>query len=112
MWYQRKGNKYSNQKQTYNGYSYDSKKESQKAWDLDMLVKAGEIKSWERQVKVSLDVNGYHIANMFVDFKVINNDGSEEYIEIKSPITMTETWRLKRKLLEALHPEIKYIVEI
>lgn len=101
MWSIKKQNKYRNVRQTYQGYSYASKKESQKAFELDLLQKAGEIKEWERQVKVELfGQNGMKICNYYVDFKVIHNDGMEEYLEVKSPITMTEVWRLKWKLLE------------
>lgn len=103
MWVQRRQsrNKYGAIKQTYNGYNYASKREATKAWELDQLIKAGEIKSYERQVKEELyGQNGTHVCNYFVDFLITHNDGLLEYIEIKSPITATDVWRLKWKLLE------------
>lgn len=102
MWYQRRQqSKYKNIRQTYNGYSYMSKREAAKAWELDCLVKAGEIRSWDKQVKHDLyGQNGSHIAKYYVDFSVTHNDGMIELIEIKSPITATEVWRLKWKMLE------------
>lgn len=85
----------------YKGARYASKKEGQKAWELDMLKKAGEIKDWEKQKKIEMyGPNGDKICNYFVDFVVYHNDGLIEYVEIKSPITMTEVWRLKWKMME------------
>lgn len=111
-WYQRRGSKYNNISHVYNGIAYHSKREAGHAAGLDLLKKAGEIKEWERQVKISLDVNGYHIANYYVDFRVVNKDDSIELHEVKG--MELETWKLKRKLLEATYlqenPGIKYIV--
>lgn len=100
----RKGNKYNNTKQLYNGNRYDSEKEAEFAKQLDLRLKAGDIKEWERQVKIELRVNGYLICNYYMDFKVINNDGSIEWVEIKG--FETEVFRLKKKLFEALLDEI------
>lgn len=112
MWYQRKGNKFGAKSSTYNGINYHSKKEAGYAAELDLLLKAGEIKEWTRQIKISLDVNGRHITNYYCDFRVITKDGSEELHEVKG--FETEVYRLKRLLLEATYlfenPGIKYIV--
>ncbi len=88
---------------TYNNITYHSKKEAGYAQHLDLLIKAKEIKSWERQVKISLDVNGYHITNYYMDFVVTHLDGTLEYTEIKG--FETDLWRLKFKLTEALFDE-------
>lgn len=101
-WYQQKqGSKYHNVRQTYNNYSYASKRESAYAQELDLRVKAKDIKSWRRQEKIELSAYGEHITNYFCDFLIIHNDKTKEYVEIKSPITMTETWRLKWKMSNA-----------
>lgn len=93
--------KYRNIKQTYNGYSYDSKKEANKAFELDCLLKAKEIKSWTRQDTIELHgENGSTICKYKPDFTIYHNDGTIEILEIKSKITMTPTWRLKWRLLE------------
>lgn len=42
-----------------------------------------------------------HITNYFVDFLIVHLDNTIELVEIKSFITMTEVWKLKRSLLEA-----------
>lgn len=94
-------NKYRNVKTSYKGKKYDSLRESRKAFELDCLVKAGEIRSWETHKKIELfGQNGTKICGYYIDFVVTHNDDTIEYIEIKSPITMTSTWRLKWKMLE------------
>jgi len=103
MWNLRRGNKYNAKKTEYNGIYYHSKMECGYAMELDLRLKAKDIKSWSRQVKISLDVNGYHIANYFVDFGIEHNDETTEFIEIKG--YETEVWRLKWKLFEALYNE-------
>lgn len=112
MWYQTKHpNKYGATKHEYDGRVYHSKLEAAYAMALDLRIKAGDVQEWVPQFKVSLDVNGKHIANYFVDFKVILTDGSEELHEVKG--FATEVYRLKRKLLEATylvdHPDTKFI---
>lgn len=100
MYSQIRSNKYNASKSFYNGYWYQSKLEAGYAQELDLRVKAKDIKSWERQVRVSLDVNGYHITNYIVDFKVLHNDDTIEWVECKG--METAEWVLKRKLFEAL----------
>lgn len=97
--------KYNNKTKQYNGRSYDSIREANHAEELDWRIKAGEIKEVIPQFKISLDVNGKHIANYYVDFKVVKSDGSIEFHEVKG--YETDTWRLKWKLTEALLDEIE-----
>ena len=106
--------KYGNRRTEYHGTSYMSKKEANKAWELDCLKKAGKIKDWKKQFKLSLDVNGKHIGNYYLDFMIEENDGTLTYCEIKSPITMTDTWKLKWKLAQAIYtdPIINWVVEM
>lgn len=112
VYFQKRGNKYGAKSSIYNGISYHSKKEAGRAQELDLLKKAGEIKDWERQHKIDLKVNGYHICNYYIDFKVTHNNGDIELEEVKG--FETEVWRLKWKLTEAIlskeNPEIKLTV--
>ena len=85
-----------------------SKKEAQYAYELDLRVKAKDIKSWERQVKIDICVNGIHICNYYMDFVITHNDGSEEYVEVKG--FATDVWILKAKLFRATYPDRKYTV--
>lgn len=100
----RYGSKYGNKKQEVNGISYHSKKEASYAHDLNLRKVSGDIKDWERQVKISLDIGKYHIANYYIDFVVTHNDERKEYVEVKG--YETAEWRLKWKLFEALYSEI------
>ncbi len=92
-------NKYKRVKQTYEGYSYDSRAESNVAWELDQRVKAKDIQSWEKQRKIEFyGVNGSKICNYYVDFVITHNDGHTEYLEVKG--LKTAAWAIKRKLME------------
>lgn len=99
MYYVRRANKYGAKSTVYEGQVYDSKLEAGYAQELDLRVRAKDIKSWRRQVKVELFCNGERICNYYVDFEITHNDGTIEFIECKG--FETEVWRLKRKLLEA-----------
>ena len=100
MYLQKFGNKYRAQSQIYNNVAYHSKFEAAYAHALDVSLKSGEIKSWERQVRLDLKVNGKHWTNYYIDFVIIHNDGSKEYVECKG--FATPVWELKWKLFEII----------
>ena len=113
IWYQRnRGNKYRAKSCIYDDIQYHSKFEAGYAQGLDYRKKAGDIKDWDRQFKVSIDINGHHICNYYVDFRIFHSDGSIELVECKGMVT--PVWDLKRKLLEAVYlpenPDVKYTV--
>ena len=93
-------NKYNAVKQTYNGYSYHSKKEAEFAFYLDCRKKNKEIKDWDRQVKIEIRAFGKHICNYYIDFLIIHNDKKKEYVEVKG--FETNVWKLKWKLTQAM----------
>ncbi len=97
-------NKFKANKQEYDGKWYHSKGEAAYAQELDWRIKAGEIKSWERQVKIPLKVNGILICNYYIDFKVTTKHDSTEYHEYKGFETME--WKMKWQLFTALLSEI------
>ena len=97
-------NKFSAKRTDYNGLWYHSKGEASYAQELDWLVKSGDIKSWERQVKIDLKVNGIHITNYFVDFKVITKYDTIQYHEYKG--VSTPDFLIKWNLFHALINEI------
>jgi hypothetical protein len=78
-----------------------SKGEAGYARDLELRKRAGEIKEIIPQFKLSLDVNGYHICNYYVDFKLVMADDTEEIHEWKG--FATQLWLFKWKLTEALY---------
>lgn len=96
-------NKYNAVRQTYNNYNYDSKREARHAFDLDCLIKEGEVTKWQRQYKIEIVINGKLICNYYIDFKVWYSDGRIEYHEVKG--AETQLWRLKWKLSKVLHPD-------
>lgn len=93
--------KYGNIKKIFNNRSYHSKKEARYAQELDLRVKAHDIKSWKPQVKIKLESNGYFICNYYIDFEIEHNDGLVEYVEVKG--FETEVWRLKWRIFESIY---------
>ncbi|MBI5402470.1 MAG: DUF1064 domain-containing protein [Ignavibacteriae bacterium] len=89
---------------TYNGFQYDSGFEASYAQELDLRIKAKDIKSYERQVTLELIVNGYIVCTYRIDFIIHHKDGTLEYIECKG--YATDYWRLKWKLFEALYSNL------
>ena len=102
---QKSGNKYHAKSQTYNGITYHSKFEAAYARVLDLSQKAGEIKKWERQIKLDLLVNEQHITNYYIDFIVYHLDGTKEFIELKG--FETGEWQMKWRILEATFENFK-----
>jgi len=108
-------NKYGNKKVEVDGFKFDSKKEATYYGQLKLLLKSGEIMGFDRQVKMPITVNGLHIANYVLDFKVIYADGSIKYVDVKAKTKdgkwiKTSVFSLKKKLIEAIY-NIKIILE-
>jgi hypothetical protein len=99
------GNKYHAKSTMYEGVVYHSKLEAAYAQELDVRVKAKNIKSWERQVRLELKVNGVKICTYAIDFIVHHNDGSREFVECKG--MEMDLWKLKWKILEATFDDFK-----
>ncbi len=100
---ERRINKYGAIKTEYNGYKYDSKFEASVALDLDLRLKAGEIKNWERQFRVEMWAYNCHGDRVMkvshkVDFRVHEHDGSYTLLEAKG--IETADYKMRRKWLE------------
>lgn len=97
--------KYGNIKTEYNGTIFMSRKEAKYAEQLDFLKKASNdherVVSYEMQVPYKIVVNGKHICKYLADFRVLYADGHTEVIDVKG--VRTNTYSLKKKLVEALH---------
>jgi uncharacterized Zn finger protein (UPF0148 family) len=113
----RKTNKYGANRTEFNGKSYDSKFEAETAWSLEVRVKAGDIKSYDTQYKVEMEVYRSDGVKAFtvnhkVDFRIHHNDGSFELYEAKG--IETADYKMRRKLLEnvwlPLHKDHEYTV--
>jgi hypothetical protein len=103
MWHQKSGNKYHAKSSVYNGYYYQSQLEAGYAQELDLRLKAKDIKGWKRQIPLELKVFGKKICTYKMDFEIEHKDGSFEFVETKG--FETAVWRLKWKLLEAIAPK-------
>lgn len=98
MYKQEYGNKYNARSQIYNGSTYHSKLEAGYAQALDAALQSGEIKSWEKQVRLEICIDGKKWADYYIDFVVYHLDGSREFVECKG--LELAPWRLKWKALE------------
>lgn len=112
-----KPNKFGAIRTEYNGYKYDSKFEAGVAAELDLRVRAGDIKGFDKQYKVEMwayDKNGKAAMKKShkVDFRIHHNDGSFELYEAKG--VSTADYRDRRRWLETFwlpeHPDHTYTV--
>ena len=99
-----KGAKYGNVRTTFQGREYASKREAQRAQELDLMEKAGEIAGWLPQWPFRLAGGIRYVC----DFLVLLPDGTWRAEDVKSSATRKiATYRLKRKLYrERYHMEI------
>lgn len=95
--------KYGNKITQAGGKTFHSKLEADRYLELCIMAKAGKIKDLQCQVKYSLDVEGVHIANYFADFTYTTEHGASVVEDTKSPATVTDTYRMKERLMLACH---------
>jgi len=74
---------------------------------LDDLIRQGKVVKVENQFKIDIRVNGIHITNHYVDFRVTLPDGRVKYMETKG--FPTPEWIIKQRLCEATS-DIPYLV--
>jgi len=94
-------NKYGNKRTLYSGRTYDSKKEAERAIELDILLRAGKIKGWEAQPSFYFEHDGIKICRYNADFKVENLDGTVDIEDVKG--VKTAVYRIKKKMLKAFY---------
>lgn len=107
-----KKNKYFAKKTTRNGIAYDSKKESNRAYQLEMMEKAGEISDLKRQVRIKLldsfkDSLGKTERGVtyIADFTYKEN-GKFIVEDVKSSYTAKNAdYIIKRKLVKYFYPD-------
>lgn len=104
-----RSNKYHAIPTWYAGQRYDSKLEAAYAQSLDLLLRAGGIVAWQRQVPVELHgADGSVLKIWRCDFLVTYPNGAIDYVEVKGH--PTREWKLTRKLFEAEYPERTLVV--
>ncbi len=100
--------KYGNKKTAYQGNTYDSKKESRYALQLDLKRHAvhdqDRVVDWKPQVPYPIVINGKQICSYIADFVVTYANGRVEVVDVKSAFTAKlPVYRLKKKLVEAVY---------
>ena len=103
--------KYHNQKTTYDGIQFDSKKEANRYQELLLLERAGLISDIECQPRYDLVVNTHKLGFYRADFRYREVVTDMVMVEdVKSPATRTAVYQLKKKLMKALYSiEIKEV---
>ena len=107
---QAKPSKYGAQRTEYNGYVYASKHEAQAAQDLDLMIKAGEIDFYLRQVPFALPGRITYRAD-FVTYQAVQMDDDPptvlyRVIVVEAKGMWTPEAKLKIKLFKERYPNL------
>lgn len=102
----RSRSKFRNKKTVIDGITFDSIKESERFKQLKILSFAGKIFNLEVHPRVPLIVNGKKIGYYIGDFRYIDSRGKVILEDVKSPVTKTAVYQLKKKILAAQSPPI------
>ena len=107
-----RANKYHAQVCTVDGIRFDSRKEARRYERLKMLAAGGEIRELELQPEFPITVlelwrDGGHLVacgRFRADFRYVETRSGEVVIEdTKSGPTKTTAYRLRKRLVEAIH---------
>lgn len=111
------GNKFHAKKTEVDGVVYDSKREAKHAQQLQALADSGVIQNLQRQVRFTLQdayINnkGEKIRKIeYVADFVYVEDGKKIVEDVKgSKNTLTEVFKLKKKLFEYKYPDYFFVV--
>ena len=99
-------NKFNAKKQIYKGFKFDSKKELHRYIVLEKLLKGKMISYLELHPVFPLMVNGVKIGRYTADFKYINDEGKTIIEDVKSKVTKTRDYILRKKILATYNPPI------
>ena len=81
---------------------FDSKLEARRWGELKMLERGGAISCLQRQVSFDLVVNGHQVCSYRSDFVYVIQTTGERVVEDAKGV-LTPEFRLKAKLMEAIH---------
>lgn len=100
-----KRNKYGAKKTTVDGITFDSKWEAQRWGELQAMERGGLVRDLERQVKYDIVVNGEKICRYIADFryKIVDDDGGEKEVVEDAKGFETADFKIKKKLMRAVH---------
>jgi hypothetical protein len=96
--------KYRNEKHTVDGITFDSKREAHRYLELRMAEKAGKIRNLRRQYVFPIVIDGVRVCDYIADFQYQEQRGNE-WADVTEDAKgfKTEVYRLKRKLMKAVH---------
>ena len=97
--------KYGNRKVTFEGQTFDSKKEFARWVMLSLMERDGLIRDLTRPKAMPLTVNGKVVCRYTPDFSYFDtSSGRVEYEDVKSEATRkNRAYRIKYKLFEAIY---------
>ena len=99
-------NKFNAKKQIYKGKTFDSKKELTRFLILESMEKNNYIYDLELQPVFPLIVNGHKIGRYTADFRYKNRNGEVIVEDVKSKITKTRDYILRKKILSTYNPPV------
>ena len=99
-------NKYNAIKQTYKGLKFDSKKELHRYLVLENMLNVKLITDLELHPVYPLMVNGIKIGRYTADFRYKNQSGEIIIEDVKSKVTRTRDYMLRKKILATYNPPI------
>lgn len=100
-----KQSKYHNKKVEYDGIIFDSIKEKSYYIKYKLMEQAGEIHSFKRQVPFCLietfkrNDKTYRTTSYVADFVYRDKEDKLHVIDVKSKVTRTQVYQLKKKLM-------------
>jgi hypothetical protein len=98
-----KRNKYGNVPTERGGIVFHSKAEAERYTDLMTMQRAGIIRDLELQPKFRCAVNDIWLCNYSADFAYFDVEREERVVEDVKGGQSTAVYRLKKRLVEALH---------
>ena len=87
------------------GHSHPSKAEAKRCGQLTMLVRCKLISELEQQPKFPCIIGGVKVCTYIADFSYRDGTGVLIIEDVKGQ--PTPVYRLKKKLVEALYPNVK-----
>ena len=97
-----KPSKYRNRKTVVDGLTFDSKREAEYYAGLKLREKSGEVYEVELQRPFKITINGLLICTYRCDFSFFDDiEKRFRVIDVKG--VETDVFRLKRKLMKAVH---------
>lgn len=104
-------NKFNAKKVVYDGFTFDSIKESRRYLVLRQMQHSGVISDLQIHPRIPLMCNGVSIGTYIGDFCYKDVNGKVILEDVKSKATKTPVYNLKKKILQTMYPPI-FITEV